>query len=112
MRRPVWLGVAIALVSGLILAGCGGGGAQVEDGATPQRAASPQRVAQCVQNAESAPLSRQVKSELVKICREAGKGNEQAVRNATSRVCQKIVEETVPAGVGREEAVRGCVEAR
>jgi len=65
-----------------------------------------------VQNAESAPLSRQVKSELVKICREAGKGNEQAVRNATSRVCQKIVEETVPAGVGREEAVRGCVEAR
>jgi hypothetical protein len=104
MRRGQWLGVAIALVSGLILVGCGGGGSQ-----SPSDARSPQNVARCEQSIQSAPqLSGQVKSELQGICREAAKGDKQAVSRSTKQVCVRIIQETVPAGSARQEALREC----
>src|SRR5215217_2770931 len=104
MRRGRWLSVAVALASGLVLAGCGGGGGQV-----PGEFRGKQAVARCERSVQSAPqLSGEVKSELGGICRDAAKGDEQAVTRATKRVCQRIIEDTVPTGSARREALRDC----
>jgi hypothetical protein len=106
MKRGLWMPVG-ALVSVLVVAGCGGGGGQTPTGAPPGSAE--QAVAQCEQSIQAAPqLSRGVKSELEDICKDAAKGDEQAVRKATKQVCEKIIEETVPAGAAREQALQSC----
>ena len=56
----------------------------------------------------SPQLSGDVKSDLVEICKKAANGDEEAVKKATKEVCVKIVEETVPAGAARDQAVDAC----
>jgi hypothetical protein len=52
-----------------------------------------------------------VKSELKKSCEAAAKGDEDAVRKATRDVCVKIVEQNVPAGPARDQAVDACKQS-
>jgi len=56
-------------------------------------------------------LSADVKKDLEEICEEAADGDEDAVRKATKEVCVKIVEDSVPAGPARDQAVMSCDQA-
>lgn len=56
-------------------------------------------------------LSADVKKDLEEICEEAASGDEDAVRKATKEVCVKIVEDSVPAGPARDQAVMSCDQA-
>jgi hypothetical protein len=108
MTRGLWLLLVGALAGALVVAGCGpttGGGGS--GSGTPQT--GEQAVAQCEQSIQSAPqLSGKVKKELEDVCQDAAKGDEQAVRRATKQVCETIIEETVPAGPAREQALTSC----
>ncbi len=131
--------VAIALlVAGALVAGCGddddsggsdtaaqttteesGGGSGGEtteesggSGADPSNPQVQQAVDACKQQIEAQPgISDDVKADLSDICEKAASGDEQAVRDATKEVCTKLVEENVPEGPAREQALTACDQA-
>ena len=132
--------VAIALlVAGALVAGCGdddndsggsdtaatqpetetGGGSGGETteesgggGANPSNPQVQQAVDACKQQIEAQPgISDDVKADLSDICEKAASGDEQAVRDATKEVCTKLVEENVPEGPAREQALQACDQA-
>ena len=120
--------VVIALmVAGVVFAGCGddddGGSdttaAQTEStdtggsgGANPSNPQVQQAVDACKQQIEAQPgISDSVKSDLSDICEKAASGDEQAVRDATKEVCTKLVEENVPDGPARDQALSACDQA-
>jgi hypothetical protein len=49
--------------------------------------------------------------ELEKVCEEAAEGDEEAVRKATRKVCERTIQETVPAGPARDQALGSCRQA-
>jgi hypothetical protein len=96
--------------------GSGGGGEATEEpGGGGGNAANPQvqqAVEACKQQIEAQPgISEDVKADLSDICEKAASGDEQAVRDATKEVCTKLVEENVPEGPAREQALTACDQA-
>ena len=84
----------------------GGGGGSASDPAVKQA------IENCKKSVESQPgVSPDVKSDLLEICEEAAKGDEQDVRKATQKVCEKLIEENVPAGPAREQAKQSCAQS-
>lgn len=121
---------ATVLAFGLIAAGCGGDDDETTDEPTvteettaeeettaPEDAEAPpadieQAVEACRENVQATPqLSDDVKSDLEELCEKAASGDEQEVREASREVCIKIVEETVPEGSAREQALSACEQA-
>ena len=134
--RLVLLVVGLLLV-GAIVAGCGdddeggggdsgsnttteatGGGAETATeesgggGADPSNPQVEQAIEACKQQIAAQPgISDDVKSDLTEICEKAASGDEQAVRDATKEVCVKLIEENVPEGPAREQALAACEQA-
>jgi hypothetical protein len=140
MKLRLVLVVIALLVAGAVVVGCGdddndsGGGntaAETTDtgggsgggeetateesgggGADPSNPQVQQAVESCKQQIEAQPgISADVKSDLSEICEKAASGDEQAVRDATKEVCTKLVEENVPEGPAREQALAACDQA-
>ena len=128
--------VAGLLVAGVLVAGCGedensggGGGdtaAQTDTGggggeSAPQEPAgggdpsnpqAKQAAEACKQQIETQPgISEDVRSDLEEICQKAASGDEKEVREATKEVCIKLIEENVPDGPAREQALASCDQA-
>jgi len=81
-------------------------------GANPSDPQVQQAVEACKQQIEAQPgISDSVKSDLSDICEKAASGDEQAVRDATKEVCTKLVEENVPEGPARDQALTACDQA-
>jgi len=96
--------------------GSGGGGETTEEsGGGGGNASNPQvqqAVEACKQQIEAQPgISDDVKADLSDICEKAASGDEQAVRDATKEVCTALVEENVPEGPAREQALTACDQA-
>jgi len=111
MTKRLRTTLGVALTGAIALAGCGAGDYGVPGGAGPAAppATGEEAVAQCEQSIQSAPqLSGKVKKELEDICKDAAGGDEQAVRKATKQVCEAIVEESVPSGPARTQALAAC----
>ena len=130
MARKLYLLLVIVTASGLIAIGCGdddddGGGsdepAQEESGGTGGGTDAPtgevpanveQAIEQCKQAVNAAPqLQDDTKADLEDICEKAGSGDEDAVREASKEVCIKIIEDSVPEGPAREQALASCEQA-
>ena len=141
MKLRLVLVVIALLVAGAVVVGCGddddgggdntaaqtqstdtGGGSggdetTTEDtggsgGADPSDPQVQQAVEACKQQIEAQPgISDSVKSDLSDICEKAASGDEQAVRDATKEVCTKLVEENVPEGPARDQALTACDQA-
>ena len=126
------------LVAGAVVVGCGdddkssdstgasapttessGGGASTEEsgggsggGADPSNPQVQQAVEACKQQIGAQPgISADVKADLEEICQKAASGDEQAVQDATKQVCVKLIEENVPEGPAREQALAACDQA-
>jgi len=141
MKLRLVLVVIALLVAGAVVVGCGddddgggdntaaqtqstdtGGGSggdetTTEDsggsgGGNPSDPQVQQAVEACKQQIEAQPgISDSVKSDLSDICEKAASGDEQAVRDATKEVCTKLVEENVPEGPARDQALTACDQA-
>ena len=137
MKLRLVLVVIALLVAGAVVVGCGddddggggttaaettdtgggsGGGETTEESgggsADPSNPQVEQAVEACKQQIEAQPgISEDVKSDLSEICEKAASGDEQAVRDATKEVCTKLVEENVPEGPAREQALAACDQA-
>ena len=62
-------------------------------------------------DATGSQLSEDLKNDLKDICDEAADGDDEDLREATVEICVKIVEETVPEGSARDQAVDACEAA-
>ena len=97
--------------------GSSGGDTSTEDsgGSGGGNANNPQvqqAVEACKKQIEAQPgISDSVKNDLSDICEKAASGDEQAVRDATKEVCTKLVEENVPSGPARDQALTACDQA-
>ena len=138
MKLRLVLVVIALLVAGAVVVGCGdddndsggdstaattdtgggsGGGETTTDtgGSGGGNANDPQvqqAVEACKQQIEAQPgISADVKADLSDICEKAASGDEQAVRDATKEVCTKLVEENVPEGPARDQALTACDQA-
>lgn len=137
MKMRLVLVVIALLVAGAVVVGCGddddsgggggdtaaetqtdtGGGGETteESGGGGADASNPQvqqAVEACKRQIDAQPgISDDVKSDLTEICEKAASGDEQAVRDATREVCTKLVEENVPEGPAREQALTACDQA-
>jgi hypothetical protein len=141
MKLRLVLVVIALLVAGVVVVGCGdddsdsggdtaaqtqstdtGGGSGGGDESTSEdpgkdsgNASNPQvqqAVDACKKQIAAQPgISDDVKSDLNKICEKAASGDEQAVRDATKEVCTKLVEENVPDGPARDQALSACDQA-
>ncbi len=121
-RRSPWL--AVVLLSGVLVAGCGSSGSNSTSTAstsptptisTPASVsgASSQitqaAVAACRAGVTHAAVSASVKAKLENICNEAGKGNVAAAREAAKKVCVEIVNSSpIPGGPAKEAALSAC----
>jgi hypothetical protein len=130
IKRAVLLFACLALV-GFAAGGCGdeggdgGGGGDAPSGessnggsgsdAVPEVSTPSvkQAVENCRRSVDEAPqLSEDLKSDLEDICEKAARGDEDAVRKATKGVCERIIEESVPAGAARDQALQACEQAQ
>jgi hypothetical protein len=69
-------------------------------------------IEQCKQSAQGAPnISDEARKDLEEICEKAASGDEEEVRKATRDVCVRIIEDTVPEGPARDQAVATCDQA-
>jgi hypothetical protein len=128
MPRPLHSLLIGALACGLFVAGCGGGSKKTATPATTDSAvattnssaatkgtASAQvqaAVDSCKQSVDAqGTLSDSTKDDLKNLCEKAASGDAAAVQKATKEVCEKIVEESVPAGDSRDAAMSACAQA-
>ena len=141
MKLRLVLVVIALLVAGAVVVGCGddddgggdstaaqtqstdtGGGSGGDESASTEEsgggggnASDPQvqqAVDACKQQIQAQPgISDDVKSDLTEVCEKAASGDEQAVRDATKEVCTKLVEENVPEGPARDQALTACDQA-
>jgi hypothetical protein len=82
----------------------GGSGTDVSD--NPQ---VKQAVESCKQAVTAAPgLKDDTKADLEDLCDKAASGDIKDVQAASKEVCTKIVEDTVPAGAARDQALQAC----
>lgn len=69
-----------------------------------------QGIEACKENVQSmaTQLSDDVRSDLEGLCEKLAAGDEDEVRDASQEICRKIVEETVPDGSPRDQALAAC----
>jgi hypothetical protein len=127
MSRKLYLLLVTLLASGLIAIGCGdddddGGGsdepAQEESGGGSEDSgggsgATPENVDQAIEQCEqqinqAAQLSADAKKDLENVCKDAASGDEDAVREASEKVCLTILEETGVSGPAADQAKDAC----
>jgi hypothetical protein len=123
MSRKLYLLLVMVMASGLIALGCGdddddGGGSdepakEESGGGTGGGGDVPanveEAVEQCEQQINSVPnLSDDAKKDLENVCQDAAEGDEEAVREASKKVCETIIKDTVPDGPAREQALSSC----
>ena len=69
-------------------------------------------VESCKSSVNAVPnLKDDTKADLEKICEDAANGDAESVQKATKEVCEKIVEDTVPAGAAQDQAKQACAAA-
>src|SRR5947209_6608757 len=124
MPRPLHVALVALLLSGLLVAGCGGGGKKTakkttstkthaKPASTPATTSSSpavqQAVASCQQTIDAnSQLSDSAKKDLKGICQKAASGDAAGVRKAAREVCIRIVKDTVPSGSAQDQAVSAC----
>jgi hypothetical protein len=134
IRRPVaWL--ALLLLAGALLAGCGSGSSTTTATTTTSQStstpaatapaggstapttpsgtsaiASPQAVDACKQAIRSQKtLPPNAKSKLEAVCVKAANGDTAAVRKAAREVCEEVINRSpVPAGASKDQALAAC----
>ena len=135
MTRKLMLAVGLALVCGLLAAGCGGGSKSSKtetapppppptapppppaaattsvDTATSSGGSVAQAVALCKSSVEQAQVDAASKADLKALCDKAASGDLAAVRKAAREICRKVVERNVPAGSQRDQALQACDQA-
>ena len=131
--RKLWLLLVVVLASGaLAAAGCGdddddggdgGGGASTEQkdsgggsteagGDVKDNPQVKQAVENCKRTFEQAPqLSQNAKDKAKDVCDKAGSGDVDDAREAAEEVCTIVIEDTVPSGPAREQALDSCKQA-
>jgi len=129
MKRLLVL-LSALLACGLIAAGCGGdddddGGddspattesAPTDTGATddvtpPEDIDSVDEAVEACKDAVQAnggSLSEDLRNDLEDICEQAAEGDEEEIREASLEICKRVVEETVPEGSARDQAIDAC----
>ena len=120
MRR-LTLGLAALLACGLIAAGCGDDdddngddspvATQSEPTATTGDADSVEEAVRSCKDGVQATadqLSEELRGELEDLCDKAASGDDEDVRDAAIEACKKVIEETVPEGAGRDQALDAC----
>jgi hypothetical protein len=91
------------LLAVILAVGCGGDEGGGSDGGESDA------VATCKQSVDAAQgISNDAKEELRDLCEEAGNADEAKAREASQKVCSRIVEETIPAGPARDAGVQAC----
>jgi predicted outer membrane protein len=115
------LGLAALLACGVIAAGCGDDNDDNGDDSPAATESAPadttgdvdsveEAVAACKENVQSTAqqLSEELRGELEDLCDKAASGDEEDVREAALEACKKVIEETVPEGAGRDQALEAC----
>ena len=66
----------------------------------------------CKQSVENAPqLSADLKTEIAAICDEGDTADPEQIKDNAGKVCERIVEESVPEGPARDQAIETCKTA-
>ena len=120
MKRLL-LVLAALLACGVIAAGCGDDDDDNGDDSPAATESAPadttgdvdsveEAVAACKENVQSTAqqLSEELRGELEDLCDKAASGDEEDVRDAALEACKKVIEETVPEGAGRDQALEAC----
>ncbi len=115
------MGLAALLACGVIAAGCGDDNDDNGDDSPAATESAPadttgdvdsveEAVAACTENVQSTAqqLSDELRGELEDLCDKAASGDEEDVRDAALEACKKVIEETVPEGAGRDQALAAC----
>ena len=118
------MGLAALLACGVIAAGCGDDDDDNGDDSPAATESAPadttgdvdsveEAVASCKENVQSTAqqLSEELRGELEDLCDKAASGDEEDVREAALEACKKVIEETVPEGAGRDQALAACENA-
>jgi ABC-type glycerol-3-phosphate transport system substrate-binding protein len=126
--------IAMALCAALVAAGCGGDDSTsstsaettssdttaaettsadtTSTDATTPSGSSDEIVAACQQAVESQgiPISDDVKAQIQQICEDAANngGDPEALQAASQKVCQLVVEDNLPEGSARDQALKSC----
>ncbi|HYM55326.1 MAG TPA: hypothetical protein VES97_08190 [Solirubrobacteraceae bacterium] len=131
MTQKLCTWTVLALVGGLLVAGCGSSSSTTtssQSTSTPAAATSTPAttssgtssgvsipnvaaaVAACKQTIQSqSTLSAGAKSKLEAVCDKAAKGDTAAVKQAAREVCEEVIKTSaVPAGPAREQALAAC----
>lgn len=124
MRSKPHLSLLAALVLAAGLPACGedepatGGTTQeqttTEGGSTSEPSSQDVLAAidACKQSVDNAPqLSAEVKTDIQAICEEGDTNDPEQVKQNAGKVCERIVEESVPEGPARDQAVETCKTA-
>jgi hypothetical protein len=124
MRIKPLLSLVAALVLMVALPACGEDepttGGTTQEQATPQDGTATEPSDQdleaaidaCKQSVENAPqLSDTAKRDIQSICEEGDPSDAEQVKENAGKVCQRIVEESVPEGAARDQAVETCKTA-
>ena len=127
MKRLLLL-LSALLECGLIAAGCGdddddGGDdspaattetpleIEPDDGTPPEDVDSIEEAVEACKEgvrSSSAQLSEDLRNDLEDICEQAAEGDEEEIREASLDICRRVVEETLPEGAGRDQALDAC----
>ena len=111
MSKKPFLSLMAALALACALPACGD-----DEPAGSTGGVSSQDVDAAVENCkesvrQQAQLSDDAKSEIEALCDEAKGGDEEDVKAASRKVCERMIEETVPAGEARDQALETCKTA-
>ena len=123
LRRSVVSMLAVIALSGALIA-CGEDDTPATDSAVQEQrtdgaaeggnAVQPSQdiraaIEACKQSVRDRPeLSDAAKADLEKICEEADSGDPEDIKAATRKVCERVVEEQVPEGEARDQALESC----
>jgi hypothetical protein len=124
MTRRLYFLLVVALACGLLAAGCGGddnkdkssGGASSESKGDTNAGSEvknnpqvKQAVENCKRTFEQTPqLSQKAKDKAKDVCDKAGSGDVKDAQKAAQEVCTIVIEDTVPSGPAREQALNAC----
>jgi hypothetical protein len=119
--RQLLLGLAALLACGVIAAGCGDDDDDNGDGSPAATESAPtdttgdadsveEAVAACKERVQATAeqLSEELRGDLEDLCDKAASGDEEDIREAALEACKKVIEETVPEGAGRDQALEAC----
>jgi hypothetical protein len=119
--RQLLLGLATLLACGVIAAGCGDDDDDNGDGSPAATESAPtdttgdadsveEAVAACKERVQATAeqLSDELRGDLEDLCDKAASGDEEDIREAALEACKKVIEETVPEGSGRDQALEAC----